>query len=342
MSKKGILLVNLGTPDSPSVEDVQRYLDEFLMDGRVIDMHQALRSILVKLIIVPFRGRKSAKLYGEIWNVESGSPLMHYSKMQQHLLKLALGNDYQVELAMRYQNPSIALALEKLKRASSIKVIPMFPQYASATTGSVFQKVMEIVSKWPTVPNLEFVNSFHDHPRFIKAFANRGKKHRPETFDHIVFSFHGLPQMHCLKSDPTKRHCLKTTDCCRVMNDKNKFCYGAQSYHTARLIACQLNIPESHYTVCFQSRLGNTPWMQPYASEVITQLAAEGKKRVLVFCPSFVTDCLETVYEVGVEYRELFIVAGGEHLELVEGLNQSPLFIETLEQLATAEAILPY
>lgn len=337
MSKKGILLINLGTPDSPSNADVRKYLREFLMDARVIDVNPVIRTFLVKGIIAPTRGPKSAKLYREIWDEKTGSPLLHYSKLQQQLLQQRLGDEYMVELAMRYQSPSIESALNRLKDAlvQDIKVIPMFPQYASASTGSVYEKVMDLVGQWPTSPNITFVNSFHDNDGMITAFANNALKYQPETYDHILFSFHGLPQRHLINSDHTHSYCLKVNDCCQTLNDTNKFCYSAQSHHTARLIAEKLNIPKEKYTICFQSRLGNDPWVQPYTSEIVAKLAKEGKKRLLVFCPAFVADCLETVYEVTREYGDEFKALGGEHVQLVESLNDSPTWIAALEQLAT-------
>ncbi|GAC1308115.1 MAG: ferrochelatase [Mucilaginibacter sp.] len=335
MAKKGVLLVNLGTPDSPETKDVRRYLNEFLMDPRVIDINPISRAILVRGIIVPFRSPKSAKLYQKIWSDETGSPLLHYSKLQHQLLQQRLGDDYQVELAMRYQNPSIESALNRLKAAlvDSIQVIPMFPQYASASTGSVYDKVMELLADWPTKPGVSFINSFHDNELMIETFANNAKKYQPETYDHVLFSFHGLPQRQLIKSDHTHNHCLKTSDCCTVLTDANKFCYSAQSHHTARLIAEKLNIPKEKYTICFQSRLGSDPWVQPYTSEVVAKLANEGKKRLLVFCPAFVADCLETVYEVTEEYGGEFKALGGEHVQLVESLNDSSTWIDALEQM---------
>jgi ferrochelatase len=335
MSKKGILLVNLGTPDSPETKDVRKYLGEFLMDPRVIDVNPILRFFLVKGIIVPFRSPRSAKLYQKIWNKETGSPLLHFSKLQHRLLQERLGGAYQVELAMRYQSPSIESALNKLKASlvESIQVIALFPQYASASTGSVHEKVMELVKGWQTVPTLSFSNSFHDNELMIQTFADIGRKYGPETYDHILFSFHGLPQRQLIKCDHTGNYCLKVGGCCDTINDTNKLCYSAQSHHTAELIARKLNIPKEKYTICFQSRLGKDPWVQPYTSEIVAKLAKEGKKRLLVFCPAFVADCLETVYEVTEEYGGEFKALGGEHVQLVESLNDSPTWIDALEQM---------
>jgi len=339
MSKKGVLLINLGTPDSPSTADVRKYLREFLMDPLVIDINPVSRALLVQGIIVPTRGPKSAKLYQKIWNETTGSPLLYYSKLQHQLLQERLGDDYQVELGMRYQSPSISSALERLKQALiyDITVIPLFPQYASASTGSVYDKVMELLQYWPTKPTIRFINSFHDDELMIETFADNARKYNPETFDHILFSFHGLPQRQLVKSDHTHNHCLKSADCCQTLTDVNRFCYSAQSHHTAKLIADKLNIPKEKYTICFQSRLGNDPWVQPYTSEVVAKLAKEGKKRLLVFCPAFVADCLETVYEVPVEYGDEFKALGGETVQLVESLNDSPKFIEALAKMAVSK-----
>ena len=337
MRKKVILLVNLGTPDSPETKYVRKYLDQFLMDERVVDISKFKRTLLVKGIIVPFRSPKTSKLYKEIWS-ENGSPLMHYSKIQAKLLQEKLGDEYQVELAMRYQTPSIENALASLKAGlvDSIKVIPMFPQYASASSGSVMQLVMELVCKWQTIPPISFVNSFHDNKQMIEIFAENGRKHHPENYDHVLFSFHGLPERQLVKCDHTGDYCLKKADCCQTFNDTNKFCYSAQGHHTASLIAAEMGITRENYTVCFQSRLGKEPWVQPYTTDVLKKLAAAGKKKLLVFSPAFVADCLETLYEITVEYHEEFKALGGEHVQLVESLNDHPKFIEVLAEMAKA------
>lgn len=337
MGKKGILLVNLGTPDSPEVKDVRKYLDQFLMDERVIDVNAFNRTLLVKGIIVPFRSPKTSKLYKEIWD-ENGSPLLYYSKIQAALVQEKLGDEYHVELAMRYQNPSIDSALAKMKAGlvESIKVIPLFPQYASASSGSVIQSVMEIVSKWTTIPPVSFVSSFHNNELMLEVFAENARKYQPETYDHVLFSFHGLPERQLLKCDHTGSYCLKKDNCCDTLNDTNKFCYSAQGHDTARLIAEKLNISREDYTVCFQSRLGKEPWVQPYTTDVLKKLAAEGKKRLLVFSPAFVADCLETLYEITVEYHEEFKALGGEQVQLVESLNDNPKFIDALAELAVS------
>jgi len=334
MNKKGILLVNLGTPDSPSTADVRKYLNQFLMDERVIDIHPIKRNLLVRGIIVPFRSPKSAKIYKEIWT-EEGSPLLIYGNSVRDLIEERLGEEYHVELAMRYQSPSIPDALERLKQAkvNSIKVVPLFPQYASASTGSVHQLVMEIVSKWQAIPALNFVNNYYDHPGMIKVFADNARKYLNQQWDHILFSFHGIPQRQMKKADVSGFHCLQVKDCCSTIAENNKFCYSAQCHQTAKLIAEDLSLDKDKYTLCFQSRLGNDPWMQPYTSDVLKDLAAKGVKRILVLCPAFVADCLETLYEITFEYQEEFEKLGGEKVQLVESLNDHPQWIDVLEDI---------
>jgi ferrochelatase len=336
--RKGILLVNLGTPDSPKVNDVKRYLSEFLMDERVINIHPFWRFLLVKGIIVPFRGPKSAKLYQEVWDPETGSPLLHYSRLQQQLLQAELGENYLVEMAMRYQHPSIGSALHRLKTAGvhNIQVLPLFPQYASATSGSVIAEVMRIVGNWHTIPRITIIEPFYHNPLFIRAIAARAAKYDLRYYDHVLFSFHGLPLSHlkdCHAPDKDGHH---SASCSHRLTPLNKDCYAAQCHETARLIAGEMKLSAGTYTVCFQSRLGRQEWISPYTSTVVRQLAKAGKKRLLVICPAFVADCLETLQEIAIEYRDKFIAAGGEQLRLVESVNESPLFIKALREMAEA------
>lgn len=334
--KKAILLINLGTPDDAKVPDVRRYLDEFLMDRRVIDIPALRRAFVVKGIIVPFRAANSTKIYQEIWDDKTGSPLLHYSLRQQEMLQELLGEEYHVELAMRYQNPSIASALENLRKmhVDSIRVIPLFPQYASATNGSVIDKVMEIMRHWETFPELSFVNQFYDDELMLEVFAENARKHGLENYDHFLFSYHGLPMRQLKRVDANSTHDCERDGCRTHITEANKFCYLAQCYATTRLLAERLGIPAENYTVCFQSRLGKTPWIQPYTTDVLKDVAAKGKKRLLVFCPAFVADCLETIYEIGTEYAEEFAALGGEKVQLVESLNDHPRWIESLRQMA--------
>jgi ferrochelatase len=326
----GILLINLGTPRSYRPKDVFSYLNEFLTDGRVIDFPWFQRQILSRGLIVPFRFRQSAELYRHLWT-EEGSPLLLHGEAVKTKLQEELGASYLVALAMRYQEPSIEKGLKELQKArvKEIIVFPLFPQYASATTGSVHQKVMELVSRWEVIPQMSFVNSYADHPALIEAFCERAKQYCLEKYDHVLFSFHGLPERHLHKADAYQR-CL-TSNCCEKLVSQNRFCYKAQCHATARAIADKLQL--RNYTICFQSRLGKDPWVQPYTMDRIKQSVAQGLKRLLVFCPSFVCDCLETTCEISYEYNREFKQLGGEEIQLVEGLNSHPLWIKCLKTI---------
>lgn len=329
----GVLLVNLGTPDSPHPKDVKRYLIEFLTDSRVIDFSYIKRQLLVRGIIVPRRYKNSAASYKAIWT-EDGSPLMVYGRYIEEKLNEILPENFHVQLAMRYQNPSIKAGIDALLKKSidHLIVLPLFPQYASATTGSIIEKVMDEIKHEQSFPKLTFIKSFHDDPNMIEAFAQRGLEAKWHDYDHILFSFHGLPERQLIKAD-RNCGCMKNKDCCKVFHDRNRLCYGAQSYATAHAIIDRLGIPKERYSICFQSRLGSDPWMQPYASDVIKELARKGCKRVLTFCPAFICDCLETLYEFEVEYREEFKHMGGESLDLVPGLNESQQWVEALRAI---------
>ncbi len=332
-SKVGVLLVNLGTPDSPSVPDVRKYLREFLMDGRVIDIPWIQRFFLVNGIIAPFRAPSSAHGYSQLWT-EEGSPLKVYGFQLLELMKKALGDDYCVAFAMRYQNPSIRKALDELKGEplSELIVVPFYPQYASASTGSTVEKVMLELKRWEVIPQVKFVGQFHDHPLFIKAFAAIGREHlKKSNYDHIIFSYHGLPERQILKA--SCQSCCKLGDCCNAYHGRNQNCYRAQCFDTTRLLVRELGLKEGQYTTSFQSRLGKDPWIKPYTDEKIIELAKQGKKRVLTFSPAFVADCLETTVEIGMEYQKLFIDNGGQHWQLVESLNVRPEWVECLKTI---------
>jgi ferrochelatase len=329
----GVLLVNLGTPNSPSTADVRKYLRQFLMDGRVIDIPFIPRWLLVNLIIAPFRSPKSAKVYKEVWT-EKGSPLMVYGRAVEKLLQEALGNDYIVALGMRYQNPSIESAIKILqdKAVEKIIVLPLFPQYASASTGSVHEEVMRIVSKWQLIPQIKLIDAYPTHPKMVKIFADTGRKYMKEHhFDHFIFTYHGLPERQIRKGDSTAK-CL-TGDCCATLHKDNRLCYRAQCFATSRALAKELGLDETQYTVCFQSRLGNDPWIKPYTDNIIKDLVKSGKQNILAFSPSFVADCLETTIEIGEEYKEIFEEAGGKHWQLVESLNDNPQWVEVLKEM---------
>lgn len=329
----GVLLVNLGTPLSFQEKDVFRYLIEFLTDPRVIDFNWMKRQFLVRGFIVPKRYRQTAQAYRHIWT-EEGSPLIMYGKQCAAALAHQLGPDVCIELAMRYQQPSIKNGIDRLikKGIKHLIVLPLFPQYASATTGSVFQSVMAHLSHYTWMPHLTFINEYATDPLMIQAFCALAKQFDFSSYDHFLFSFHGLPERQIQSSHPD---CLKKRDCCDEA-PTNRFCYKAQCHATAQAIAQELFIPPEKFSICFQSRLGKEPWLQPYTNEVIHALAKKKQKKILVFCPSFVCDCLETIYEIGIEYKKEFLQFGGEKLDLVPGLNNHPAWIHALSALISA------
>ena len=341
MRKKGVLLVNLGTPDSPSVKDVRKYLREFLMDKYVIDLPYITRWFLVNLIIAVFRAPKSAVIYQQVWTKE-GSPLKIYGLKVQKLLQQRLGLDIHVSFAMRYQNPSISVAIKELqsKGVNDLVVIPLYPQWASSSTKSSIEKVKEELKAHNYSPKVRFVENFVKNEKFIAAIAENGNKHwKTGKFQKVLFSYHGVPERHILK-DCNNNHCQLDKNCCSIYAENNKLCYRAQCYETSRLIAKAMNLNETDYSVAFQSRLetrAKDPWLKPYSDVVTAEFPNNGIKNVLAFSPSFVADCLETTIEVGDEFAEIFKENGGETWQLVESLNDSPLWIEALEELATKE-----
>ncbi|MBN3583989.1 ferrochelatase [Algoriphagus aestuarii] len=332
--KTGVLLVNLGTPDSTATGDVRKYLREFLMDGRVIDIPAIPRWMLVNLIIAPFRSPKSAAEYRKLWT-DRGSPLLfHTEDLKAKLIQKLDNNDYVVAMGMRYQSPSIASALEELKKAKvkKIIVIPLFPQYASATNGSVIDKVMEIARGWQIIPEITFISNFIEHPLFLKAWKELGQEMMENReYDRFLFSYHGLPERQILKGS-VDNYC-QLGGCCNKYGANNQFCYRAQCFQTTRLISEQLGLPSEKVVTCFQSRLGNDPWVQPYTEDMIKKLSDEGVKKVLVFSPAFVADCLETTVEVGQEYKEQFEEQGGEHWDLVPSLNSRDTWVDCVVDL---------
>ena len=342
--KQGILLVNLGTPDAPTPVAVNRYLGQFLTDPRVVDnLPTPFRQLLFRGvvgpirsgIVNPFKAGGSTKLYQELWT-ENGSPLKYYGEVLTKAVAERMGDDYVVRLAMRYQNPSIESALRELMDAgvSSVTIFPLFPQYASATTGSIHEEVMRLLMKEQSIPNLSFVNSYYDHPAIVKVFADNARDLGPlDQWDHIIFSYHGLPQRQLKKADPSGCHCYAdgTNACCNAIVKANQFCYSAHCHATTRAIVNELGLADGTYTTSFQSRLGFDDWAKPYTIDILENLAKEqGAKRVLCFSPAFVADCLETTIEIGLEYQEEFEEWGGEHIQLVPSLNDDPRWIEAV------------
>lgn len=307
--KTGVLLVNLGTPDRPDVPAVRRYLAEFLSDDRVLDMNPVSKSLLLYGIILPFRPKKSAAAYQKVWDAERGSPLLFHSQDLTAKLQDALGSDYEVRLAMRYGQPDLPSAIDALEAAGCgrLVVVPLYPQYASSSTGSTLERVYELIRGRPVPPAVSVVPDFYDHPGFVEPAADIA---RPllDGFqpDHVLMSFHGLPEHHVKFTDFSGSHCLSGGDCCAVLTDANRSCYRAQCFATARALAAQLGLPDDGWSVSFQSRLTKVPWIKPYTDEVVPGLAEKGVRRLAVLCPSFVADCLETLEEIGMGIKEEF------------------------------------
>lgn len=335
MAKKtGVLLIQLGTPDSPKRKDVAKYLREFLGDPRVIDIPTIPRKLLVNGIIVPFRAPKSAKIYQEVWDLGNGvSPLLtHTNNVVAKVKERFSGENVTIEMAMRYQSPSMDSVLERMRKANyeQLIIIPLFPQYASASTGSAMDKAMDIIKKWWVIPEIKIISQFYDHVGYIDSVVERTKEFDIASYDKILFSYHGLPERHVDKVYDDGL--CQDQPCESEMNEHNTFCYKATSYATTRLLAEKLNLREDQYTVAFQSRL-NKKWITPFSDEVIAQWGKEGAKRILCFSPAFVADCLETLIEIGGEYQEIFEENGGEKVQLVPSSNDHPRFIDCIEDL---------
>lgn len=329
--KTAVILINVGTPDRPTVKAVRRYLSEFLNDRRVIDIPLVLQKILVNLIIVPFRAPKSTKLYQRLWT-DKGSPLLYFSEQVKSELQQKLGAKADIYLAMRYGNPSIGKALSSIQKGNydSVVIFPMFPQYASSTNGTAIHAVIDQIRQWNTIPEIHAINQFYDHPAFLDAFAERIQSYRPENFDHVVFSYHGLPNRHLEKNHPEES--ITTCNCETVLPEFGKFCYKATCYQTTRELVNRLGLKVGQFSVSFQSRLSNN-WMTPFTDKNLISRAKQGIKKVLVVAPAFVADCLETTVEIGWEYKEMFIANGGENLQMVESLNDSPRWVAAMEEI---------
>jgi ferrochelatase len=333
-STVGVLLVNLGTPDAPQAPEVRRYLRQFLSDPRVLDISAIGRWLLLNLIILPRRPARSAEAYRKIWGAD-GSPLLTHSRALCDQLRVALP-DLQVELAMRYGNPSIRAGLTALRDrgCDRIVVFPLYPQYAASSTGSTVEAVYrEAAGLWNT-PYLSVVPPFYDDPGFIAAFAEVGAPVLAELRpDHVLYSFHGLPERHMHKSDVSGQHCLRRDDCCAQIVAANRHCYRAQCHATAAALTARLGLDPASTSLSFQSRLGRAVWIRPYTDIVLPELARRGVKRVAVFCPAFVADCLETLEEIGMRAEADFKAAGGEALRLVPSLNAHPAWVRSAAAL---------
>lgn len=330
-SKTAVLLLNVGTPDSPDTFKVRKYLSEFLNDKRVIDIPWLLRKLLVNFIIVPFRASRSAKLYQKLWT-ENGSPLLFHGVSLQKKLQQKLGEEYIVEFATNYGRPNINEVVKKVLKQNVNRIIafPLFPQYASSTTGSAIEKLLKLLSSKYNIPAITTIVQYYDNPLYLEAMVSLISNYDYQSFDHIIISYHGLPLNQVNKSHYGKA--CEHYNCIIAVTEQNQYCYHASCYATSRLLAEKLNLDESRYTVCFQSRITKN-WLSPFTDEVITTLAKEGKKRLLVICPSFTADNLETTIEIGHEYKNLFLQNGGTKLTLVESLNDSELWVDAIGEM---------
>jgi protoporphyrin/coproporphyrin ferrochelatase len=336
MKKTGVLLIQLGTPDSPSTKDVRIYLREFLNDPRVIDIPWLPRKLLVNGIIVPLRAPKSAKIYKELWKIGKGvSPLLSHTENLTKLVQARFSTDeVTVEMAMRYQHPSLETVLARMKTElyDQIIIIPLFPQYASASTGSAVEKTMQIIRKWWVIPEIKIVSQFYNNPSFLDAVVQRTKEFNFAEYDHILFSYHGLPVRQVDKIYEEGSDLCADHSCEKEIDRTNQYCYKATSYATTRHLADRLGLKESDYTVAFQSRL-NKKWLEPFSDVIVEELAKKGAKKLLVLSPAFVADCLETIIEIGVEYQDIFEAHGGEKVQLVPSTNDHPRFVDCIEEL---------
>ena len=338
---KGALLINLGSPDSPDPRDVKRYLGEFLMDERVIDTSKALRTFLVKGIILNTRPKKSAKAYKKIW-WEEGSPLIVLSKRLQKSVQKKIS--IPVELAMRYGNPSIEEGIKNLvnQGVNEVILIPLYPQFAMATTETILVLAEEVRSQ--NHPNLSFtvLPPFYNHPDYIRVLSESIQENlKDKEWEHLLFSYHGIPERHIRKSDVTKSHCKIDKSCCQTSSKAHKYCYRHQCYETTRLVAEYLELKEGTFSTSFQSRLGLDPWLRPYTDQTVAKFAKKGVKKMAIATPAFVSDCLETLEEIGMEAAEDFEEKGGEKLYVIPCINDRPDWVNVLsrwiDQWALAE-----
>jgi len=335
-SRSGLLLINVGTPESPQPSDVRTYLREFLSDPRVLDMPAWKRRLVLELLILPRRPRQSGAAYAQIWT-DRGSPLLFHSRDLTAKVQERLGPGVKVVLGMRYGRPSIASSLAELHDAGIQRVVvfPLYPQYSSAATGSSIERVFECAAGLWNVPALQIVPPFYDHPEYIRSCASIARPFvlSPDV-ELVFFSFHGLPERHVQKSDRTGTHCLASASCCETIVGANRDCYRAQCYATAGLLADRLGIPQEKRIVCFQSRLGRDPWIQPYTDVVVEERARRGCKRAVILSPAFVADCLETLEELGIRAAESWKACGGESLKLVPSLNSGDAWVDAVLAIA--------
>jgi ferrochelatase len=329
MTKKAILLANLGSPDSPATNDVRKYLNQFLMDPYVIQLPWIIRRFIVSAFVLPSRPKNSSQAYQSVW-LPKGSPLIVLSEKLQQALQSQLS--IPVALAMRYGNPSIESALTSLSRQGIKEVlfIPLYPHFADSTVTTSIEEAKRVIKKRALPLSLSVLPPFYDNDNYIQALVNSAKPYLEHDFDHLIFSYHGLPESHITKLDTSKSHCLQTQDCCNTAHSCHAHCYRHQVMRTTQCFIEKTNLAKAQYSIAFQSRLGRAKWLGPNTEDVIKKLAAEGAKKILVICPAFVTDCLETLEEIAIRGQEVFTETGGETLTLIPCLNDHPDWISTL------------
>ncbi len=332
MNNRVLLIVNTGTPDKPEVKEVRSFLSEFLNDKRVIDLPWLLRKILVNLIIVPFRAPKSTQLYRKLWTPD-GSPLRYYLTSLATKVQAKLTDRYIVLGVLRYGKPSLRETIMDLKKnpPDKLVILPLYPHYASSTTGSVIELINNEIKSWNAIPEIRIVGQFYSHPEYVNTMVEHIKKYDPERFDHILFSYHGLPLSHIQRIHPDND--CTVCDCEKKFPADGAFCYKATCYETTRLLSAKLNLTPDIFSTSFQSRL-TKKWLSPFTDETLVKLARSGKKKVLVIAPSFVADCLETMIEIKEEYQSLFMNEGGKELILVQSLNDSDAWVDSLMRIS--------
>lgn len=330
---KGVLLVNLGSPDSPSVPDVRRYLNEFLMDSRVIDVAWPIRRFIVGTILIN-RPKETGHAYEKVW-LKEGSPLIVISK--NVLKELRSRINIPIELAMRYQNPSIELGLRNLagQGVDDLFLVPLFPHYAMSSFETAVERVKELARNIAPKMRITVQPPFYKDPDFIEALVSSAEEYLKTGYDHLLFSYHGLPERHLKKSDPTGTHCLMAENCCEVASPAHATCYRTQCFQTTKAFVQKAGVLAGKYSTSFQSRLGKDPWLKPYTDIEFERLAKQGVKKLLVICPAFVSDCLETIEEIGIRGRDTFVEAGGKELVRIPCVNEHPLWIKALENMVT-------
>jgi len=331
MEKYAVILLNLGSPDSTAVADVRAYLQEFLLDERVINKSPLVRNFVVKCFILPTRPQQSAKAYQKIWTDE-GSPLVVTTQKQQKRLQAAV--DCHVEIGMRYGNPSTEDAVKNLQAAgiTRLLIFPLYPHYAMSSYETAVVRLMEALAEHAPAIQTTLVQPYYQDPDYIDALVERSLPYLKNDFDKLLFSFHGIPESHLRQSDPSHAHCLTTPDCCNTCHPAHATCYRHQCMTTAHLFKAKAGIPDDKFMVSFQSRLGREPWLTPYTDKVIEDLAAKGVKNLKVICPAFISDCLETLEEIAQEGKEIFMDAGGETYQQIPCLNDHPVWIKYMQR----------